>query len=349
LVTDEEQSPEPWAVLTGDTLFVGDVGRPDLSKIYPPEALAGMLYDSLHGKLLKLPDGVIVYPGHGAGSLCGRSLGNARFSTIRMERLTNYAIQINTKEEFIQQLTTNLPPRPEYFPQAAQINRSGAPSLAHLPRLKPISATILKSLLDRGGVALDVRGGNEFAASHVPGSINIPLSGQFAPWAGALLGLSSQPVLVADSPEQLDESRVRLARIGIDDLGGYLEGGVEGWTRDGLALEVLQQISVQNLSDLLQRRSVRVLDVRRLPECRQGHIDSATTWALDQFRTSLPDIDRGEPIAIICQGGYRSAIASSFLMRAGFRSISNVRGGFDAWRNAGFPWVGEEATAVLTA
>ena len=184
LVTDEEKSSEPWAILTGDTLFVGDVGRPDLSRTFAPPVLAGMLYDSLRTKILTLPDHVIVYPGHGAGSLCGRNLGTSRSSTIRTEKLTNYALQIEAREEFVQQLTTNLPPRPEYFPQDAQINRTGAPAIADLPELKPVAAEELKSLLSKGRIVVDVRDSDEFAAAHVPGSINVPLNGQFASWAG---------------------------------------------------------------------------------------------------------------------------------------------------------------------
>jgi hydroxyacylglutathione hydrolase len=231
VVSDLDKSSQPWAVLTGDTLFVGDVGRPDLSKAFTPPVLAGMLYDSLHNRLLTLPEDVIVYPGHGAGSLCGRNLGTARSSTIRTERLTNYALQIKSREEFIQQLTTNLPPRPEYFPQDAQINRAGAPALSDLPKLKSITAKKLKSWLDVEVLALDVRSTSEFASGHVPGSVNIPLSGQFASWAGSILGLSSRPVLIAGSPEQLSEARTRLARIGLDEVRGYLLDGVKGWEK----------------------------------------------------------------------------------------------------------------------
>src|SRR6476619_1888885 len=177
VVTDEEKSPDPWAVLTGDTLFIGDVGRPDLSKALTPQQLAGSLYDSLHGKLMKLGDQVLVYPAHGAGSLCGRNMRAERSSTIGTERLTNYALQIKTREEFIHQLTSNLPARPEYFLQDAEINRGGAPALADLPELKAISPAELKALLDESVLALDIRPGDQFTVAHVPGSVNIPLSG----------------------------------------------------------------------------------------------------------------------------------------------------------------------------
>ena len=221
VVTDEEKSQRPWAVLTGDTLFIGDVGRPDLSPTHTPQQLAGLMYDSLHDKLLKLPDDVLVYPAHGAGSLCGRNMRAERSSTIGTERLTNYALQIKSRDEFVRQMTTNLPARPDYFLEDAAINRAGATPLTELPELKAISAAELKTMLERGATALDVRPADQFAAGHVPGSINIPLSGQFASWAGAVLGLSARPVLIADTPEQLDEARLRLARVGIEDLSGY--------------------------------------------------------------------------------------------------------------------------------
>ncbi|MGB8014194.1 MAG: FAD/NAD(P)-binding protein [Terriglobales bacterium] len=350
VVTDENKSTDPWAVLTGDALFIGDVGRPDLSKTHTPAVLAGMLYDSLRNKLLKLPDDVLVYPAHGAGSLCGKKMRAERSSTIGTERLTNYALQIQSKEEFIQQLTANLPPRPEYFPQDAQINRTGAPALSELPELTPISAEELKSLLDAGVIALDVRPGDDFASGHVPGSIGIPLSGEFASWAGIVLGLSSQPVLIAASEEQMKEARTRLARVGIDDARGYLRDGIVGWTKAGLPLAEIPQVNPRLLSELLRKDKTQVLDVRRKPEWEAGHIEGATWLALDDLKTSLPTmlptIDRKAPIAVICKGGYRSLIASSLLQRAGFENVTNVTGGFVGWEKAKLPVVGELPIAV---
>jgi hydroxyacylglutathione hydrolase len=343
LITDQEKSPAPWAVLTGDTLFLGDVGRPDLSKTYTPAELAGLLFDSLHNKLLRLPDDVLVYPAHGAGSLCGRNMRAERSSTIGTERLTNYALQINSREEFVRQLTTNLPTRPDYFLRDAEINREGAPTLADLPELPPISAAELKSMLDEDVVALDVRPGDEFAKGHVPGSINIALSGQFASWAGTVLGLSARPVLIADSPEQLSEARLRLARVGIEDARGYLSGGVAAWKQAGLALAELPQITVQTLHDRWQAHVSQVLDVRRESEWHAGHIGGATWWPLDNFNVSPPEIDRNLPIAVHCKSGYRSMIACSLLQRAGFRDVTNVIGGFDAWQQTKLPVQSETA------
>jgi hydroxyacylglutathione hydrolase len=338
VVTDDQNPVKPWAVLTGDTLFIGDVGRPDLSPTHSPEQLAGMLYDSLHNRLLKLPDEVLVYPAHGAGSLCGRNMRAERSSTIGTERLTNYALKIQTREEFVAQLTSNLPARPEYFLQDAEINRGGAPALSDLPELKAISPAELKAILEEGdGIALDIRSGDQFAAGHVPGSINIPLSGQFASWAGTILGLSSCPVLIADTPEQLSEARLRLARVGIEAGRGYLEGGIAGWKRAGFDLATLREISVQELQQQLSANKMHALDVRREAEWMSGHVDGAAWWPLDRFRVSPPEVDLNVPLAVHCQSGYRSTIACSLLQRAGFKNVMNVRGGFGAWQEAKFP------------
>jgi hydroxyacylglutathione hydrolase len=345
VITDDSKSPNPWAVLTGDTLFLGDVGRPDLSKTHTPTVLAEMLYHSLHDKLLKLADDVVVYPAHGAGSLCGRSMRAERSSTIGTERLTNYALQIQNKEEFIRQLTTNLPPRPEYFPLDAQINRAGAPALSELAALAPISALDLRLIIQQGVIALDVRPSEEFASGHVPGSVNIPLSGQFASWAGIVLGLSSRPVLVANSADEISEARTRLARVGIDDARGYLQDGIEGWVRAGFQLGELAQITVQQLHEDFGAGKFRLLDVRRKPEWDGAHIEAATWCPLEDFAASLPKLNRSVPVAVHCQGGYRSAIACSLLRRAGFQDVTNVMGGFDAWESSGLPSVSEKVLA----
>lgn len=336
VVADEEKSPEPWAVFTGDTLFIGDVGRPDLSKTHTPQQLAGNLYDSLHSKLMSLNDQVLVYPAHGAGSLCGRNMRAERSSTIGTERLTNYALQIKGPEEFIRQLTENLPSRPEYFLQDAQINRAGAPALSELRDLPPISAAELSGLLQQGVFVLDVRPNGDFAAAHVPGSINIALSGQFASWAGAIMGLSARPVLVADTSEQYSEARLRLARVGIEDPRGFLQGGIAAWKQAGLPVADVPQITVQELSRQ-QSQCLQVLDVRREPEWQAGHIEGAEWFPLDNFKISAPELDPSAPVAVHCQGGYRSMIACSLLQRAGIENVINVAGGFDAWRQAGLP------------
>jgi hydroxyacylglutathione hydrolase len=342
VISDVEKSAKPWAILTGDTLFLGDVGRPDLSRKHTPAELAGMLYDSLHNKVLKHADEVLVYPAHGAGSLCGRNMRAERSSTIGTERLTNYALQIKSKAEFVRELTSHLPARPEYFLQDAEINRTGAAALSDLPRLRAIAPRELKTMLDAGEIAVDVRPGEEFARGHVPGSLNIALSGQFATWAGTVLGLAAHPVLIAGSEEQIFEARMRLARVALEDLDGYLDGGVEAWQRSGFPVERTAQITVVELHERLPAGELQVLDVRREPEWEAGHLETANWWPLDNFRVSPPEVDRDSPIAVHCKSGYRSMIASSLLQRAGFKNVINVTGGFDAWQQAKLPVVSEK-------
>jgi glyoxylase-like metal-dependent hydrolase (beta-lactamase superfamily II)/rhodanese-related sulfurtransferase len=349
VITDEAKSAQPCAVLTGDTLFIGDVGRPDLSKTHSPRELAGLLYDSLHEKLLTLPDAVTVYPAHGAGSLCGRAMRAERSSTIGTERLTNYALQIASRKEFIAHLTTNLPARPDYFLEDAEINRSGAATLTELPPLPGLSPAEMQTLLRQNANAnvnvLDVRPGDEFAAGHVPGSICIALSGQFASWAGGILGIHSKPVLIGETDAQIEEARLRLARVGIEDLRGYLAGGMAAWQKAGFPLARTTQISVQELSQKLCEKSLQavdVLDVRREGEWQAGHIPQVQCRALDTFPHGLPAMDWERPVAVHCKGGYRSMIACSLLERAGHRNVINVAGGFDAWHAAGLPEVAEQ-------
>jgi hydroxyacylglutathione hydrolase len=327
LFDPERAAGRPWAVLTGDTLFIGDVGRPDLSATHTPQQLAGMLYDSLHRKLLALPDDVLVYPAHGAGSLCGRNMRADRFSTIGTERRTNYALQIRSSEEFVAQLTANLPPRPDYFPLDAAINRDGAPALAELPPLAPLSSGEVQRLQQQGAFVLDTRAAADFCAGHVPGSVDIGLGGQFASWAGTVLGLGARIVLVAESADKVEEARMRLARVGIESVVGYLRDGVAGWPSTELA-----QMSQITTAELRARRGeFTVLDVRRESEWSAGHIEGAHWHALDNFPHGLPKLDRNAPIAVHCKSGYRSIIAASLLRGAGFVKVTNVVGGYDAW------------------
>jgi hydroxyacylglutathione hydrolase len=339
LVSDLERSAAPFAVLTGDTLFIGDVGRPDLSTTHTPKELAGLLYDSLHQKLLTLPDDVAVYPAHGAGSLCGRNISADRSSTIGHERGKNYALQPMSREEFVNMLTADLPVRPGYFLRDAEINRSGAPALAELP---PVPALTPRQVLDQqagGAVLLDTRAAVAFGAEHVPGALNIGLGGQFASWAGILLGLDQSILLIAEDEEKIQESRMRLARVGIERVAGYLAGGLDAWQKAGLPVESVPQITVQDLRSGMEKRpgGWQVLDVRRPGEWESGHIDGAVLKPLDSMRTNLGGLDAARPIAVHCKSGYRSAIACSILQAAGFREVLNVTGGFDAWQAQQLP------------
>jgi hydroxyacylglutathione hydrolase len=340
-VTDEERSAQPSAVLTGDTLFIGDVGRPDLSPTHTPQELAGLLYDSLHDKLMKLPDEVVVYPAHGAGSLCGRNMRAERSSTIGTERLTNYALQIPNRDEFIRQLTTNLPARPDYFQKDAEINREGAVALGDLAQLPELSASDVKALMNQGVPVLDVRPPEKFAAGHIPSAINIALSGQFATWAGTLLGVAAKPILLADDDEQISEARVRLARVGIDAEPGYLTHCTEKWTEAGYPLATVQQISVHELREKQAKGKLQVVDVRREAEWKSGHIEGCELCPLDKFAQQVPWLSGDVPTMVHCKSGYRSMIACSLLQKAGFGNVVNIVGGFDAWAEAKYPSVTE--------
>ncbi len=347
LVTDLERGPQPWAVLSGDTLFIGDVGRPDLAPDHTPQELAGMLYDSLHQKLLTLPDNVEVYPAHGAGSLCGRNISPERCSTIGKERAFNYALQRMSREAFIRLLTSDLPDRPGYFQIDAEINRAGAAPLDELVELPALSPEQVLRQQSDGAVVLDTRPAAQFGAAHVPGSIHIALSGQYASWAGTLIGLDRPIMLVAEDPEQLRESRIRLTRVGIESVVGYLEGGVAAWERAGERLNQVPQVSVLDLYQQLcdQPNEIQVVDVRRPIEWEAGHIAQAALKPLNKFALSageamkalLADLDPAKPIAVHCKSGYRSSIATSFFERMSYPSVMNVVGGFDAWQAQKLP------------
>ena len=337
LVSDLERSPEPFAVLTGDTLFIGDVGRPDLSPGYTPQQLAGLMYESLHQKLLALPDQTCIYPAHGAGSLCGRQIGAERFSTIGKERMTNYALQASSCDEFVHLLTDALPERPGYFARDAEINRMGAAALSELGPLAALDAYAVLRFQQKGAVVLDTRPQAQFGAGHIPGSVHIALSGQYAAWAGTIVGLETDIVLVAEDADRVAESRIRLARVGMERVVGYLEGGIEAWKRENLVVDQVPQINVQDLARLIREKKddVQVVDVRRQGEWEEGHIEGAVLQPLNQLARTMDELDPFRPVAVHCKGGYRSSIATSLLRRTGFRQVINVTGGFDAWKAAG--------------
>ncbi|HYB52760.1 MAG TPA: MBL fold metallo-hydrolase [Thermoanaerobaculia bacterium] len=332
VVTDRSASPEPAAVLTGDTLFIGDVGRPDLLGARMSAAdLASLLYDSLHQKLLALPDATRVYPAHGAGSLCGRNISSETSSTIGEQRRFNYALQPMSREEFVRIMTTDLPEAPAYFSRDVAINRSGADELAHLPEVRGLSPEEVAELAERGATVLDTRPAPAYGAAHVPGSLHIGLSGQFASWAGALVRPEAPIVLVAEEPERAAEARLRLARVGLEKVSGWLEGGIEAWNAAGRPLAATEQIAPDELrARLREGPKPAVVDVRRPPEWQSGHIEGAFHVPLAELARRAAELPSETPLAIICASGYRSSIASSVLEREGLRA-SNVVGGMNAW------------------
>ncbi|HLX36340.1 MAG TPA: rhodanese-like domain-containing protein [Candidatus Binataceae bacterium] len=334
VLTDLAQPEQPRAVFTGDTLFVGDVGRPDLSANHTPQQLAGLLYHSLHDKLLKLPDETEIFPAHGAGSLCGRQMSSERSSTIGKQKQTNYALQAKSEDEFIHLLTDSLPPRPEYFGHEVELNRQGAGAISELPPPVPVRAPEVYKLQKEGAIVLDTRPAMAFAVAHVPGSMHIALSGQYASWAARILGLDKKIILVGEDADHLRESQLRLARVGIENVQAYLDGGIGGWLTGGYELDYIPQISVPEFEDLRAQEGdhIAVLDVRESGEVERGGIDGSTRIPLGQLQGRTDELDRGKLWVVHCQGGYRSSVATSILRRSGFQDIANLTGGYDAWK-----------------
>ncbi|HWC95626.1 MAG TPA: rhodanese-like domain-containing protein [Candidatus Sulfopaludibacter sp.] len=337
VVTDTASSPEPYAVLTGDTLFIGDVGRPDLAPGHTPQQLAGLLYDSLQTKLLSLPDSVLVYPAHGAGSLCGRQMSSERSSTIGQQRAENFALKAKNRDEFVTLLTADLPERPGYFAADAEMNRSGPTPLADLPVPDGLSPQAVLEVQRAGGVVLDTRPSGEFGAGHIPGAIQIGMTGQFASWAGRVIGLDQRIVIVAEDRDAALEARTRLARVGMENVAGYLDDGMAAWFREGLAAAEVPQVTVQDVHREMEH--LQIVDVRQPGEWEQGHVEKAMLKPLPKLTAMLADLDRSRPVAVHCKSGYRSSIATSLLKREGFENVANVIGGFDAWKACGLPSV----------
>ena len=347
LVTDTEVSDQPQKILTGDTLFIGDVGRPDLAggKGYTSQMMAGMMYDTIHEKLLKLDDAVEVYPAHGAGSMCGKNMSKETSSTIGQQRKFNYALQPMTREAFISMMTAELPEAPAYFPKDAEINRQGASPLNEVPKPNALTAERVASLTQQKSngsrhLVLDVRSAAEFGNGHVPASLNIGLGGQFAIWAGSLIPIGTPVIIVAESDAKVDEAVMRLARVGIETAAGYLAGGIDAWRSAGFETETVSQISVDELNSLMKKnQDLQILDVRRPPEYESGHVPQALHLPLSNLKKTAvgTPLDPSKPTAVICAGGYRSSAATSILQSQGFSSLLNVTGGTSAWINAGYP------------
>jgi hydroxyacylglutathione hydrolase len=330
LLRDEEGNPH--AVFTGDTLFVGDVGRPDLSSgNLSKEELASLLYDSLQQKIVSLPDDVIVYPAHGPGSACGKNLGPSTFSTIGSEKETNYALKPQSREDFVKAVTTGLSAPPEYFPINARINKEGYDSLDEVlaNALKPLSIEAFKQL-SKEAVILDTRKATVFTQGFVPGSISIGLEGRYAEWGGSLLSFD-QPILIVAEPGKEKESVVRLARVGFDKFHGYLEGGFDAWRAAGEQIDLIIDIEPDELMmDLPHDNNMVVLDVRGETEFADGHIAGAMNVPLNNLKDpgSMASIEETDNLYVHCAGGYRSVIAASLLKRQGIHNLRNVLGGW---------------------
>jgi hydroxyacylglutathione hydrolase len=334
LVKDKNDVPQ--VVFTGDTLFVGDVGRPDLSSgNLSTEQLASLLFDSLQNKILPLPDDVIVYPAHGPGSSCGRNLGPDTYSTIGQEKQTNYALKSGSREEFIKSVTEGLDLPPQYFPINARINKEGYESLDEVLQsaLTPIQIEAFKKIIaDEECIILDSRDPSLFSLGFIPGSINIGLSGRYAEWAGSLLPFDKPIVLVTEKGQE-KESVVRLARVGFSRMQGFLEGGYDSWKKAGEPADLLIGVEADELAmDLRFDPKIMVIDVRRETEFADGHLRGAINIPLSELNDpgSMAGIEDFHNVYVHCELGYRSTIASSLLKRQGIHNLRNVIGGWNA-------------------
>lgn len=338
-MNDLDQPDRPAAVFTGDTLFIGDVGRPDLSGSYTPQQLAEMLYHSIHDKLMPLPDDTEIFPAHGAGSLCGRQMSSESSSTIGRQKQTNYALLAPGCDTFVRLLTDNLPAAPEYFAKEVALNRKGAAPISELPQPPALTPPEVLRLQQEGAIVVDTRPAMQFAVAHVPGSVHIALTGQYASWAARILGIDSRLILVGEDPEHVRESQLRLARVGLENVAGYLDDGVAGWINGGFELDYIPQITGPEFLELQQQEAdrVAVLDVREPAERSGGAIANSISMPLGKVAARAEELDRSKLVVVHCKGGYRSSIATSLLRRAGFRDVANLTGGFDAWKAAGLP------------
>ena len=337
VVTDRSRGDTPTGVFVGDVLFVGDVGRPDL---FPDIAndLAGKLFHSLHNKLLKLPDYCEIYPAHGAGSLCGRSMGAKWTSTIGYERRYNPSLQINNKAEFIQSLTSNMPPAPDHFSRCSNINRNGPVLLSTLPvleELRPIS--FRNSIQESDSVILDVRNYAAFAGFHIPGSWHLDLKGNFPTFAGWVMPVDRDILLVADSYQEAVAASLWARRVGVDRIVAYLNGDMTAWATDGYQVDHIHLISTENLYRRITDGSqpLTMVDVRSPLEFADTHIKGAVNIPAPELRTRYKELRQDHPVYLICSTGNRSSLAASILKQHGFEEVYNVAGGMTGYSAAG--------------
>jgi hydroxyacylglutathione hydrolase len=346
LVFDLKKDPaKPHAVLTGDTLFIGDVGRPDLraSLGWTADDLGAHLYHSLHNKLLTLPDDTLVYPAHGAGSLCGKQLSSDTVSSLGDQRRMNYALQAMSKKEFIRLVTADQPDAPQYFTYDAILNTRERVTLdSNLERvLQPVSLDEVIRLGDAGAQLLDVRDAAEFAQGHLVGSINIGLGGQYATWAGTLLD-RVRPIVIIAEPGREQEAAVRLGRIGFDHLRGYLEGGMAALAERPDLVWPTERVSAATIAEELEGgEPPLVLDIRNPREWKAKHIPESLNIPLNHMQERIAEVPRGRRIAVHCAGGYRSSIAAGILHQYGITNLIEMAGGLAAWDAAKLPVVSE--------
>ncbi|MBQ0732926.1 MBL fold metallo-hydrolase [Aquimarina celericrescens] len=339
-----DENGKDYAIFSGDTLFLGDVGRPDLAQKaedMTQEQLAETLYDSLREKIMPLGDDVIVYPAHGAGSACGKNMMKETVDTLGNQKKMNYALREDmTKEEFVKEVTDGLLPPPQYFPLNVKLNKEGYDDIdVVLERgTKALSPDVFEAIANEtGAVVLDVRHQDDFAKGHIPRSIFIGLDGSFAPWVGALIADVQQPILLVTPAGREEEAVTRLSRVGFDNTLGYLKGGFEAWKKAAMEYDTVSSISATTFKETLEEEKVPVFDVRKESEYVSEHIKESNNTPLDFINDHLAEFPDSKPFYVHCAGGYRSMIASSILKSRGIHNIIDVAGGFEKIKEVGIP------------
>jgi hydroxyacylglutathione hydrolase len=332
-----DENGKDHAIFSGDTLFIGDVGRPDLAQkatSMTQEQLAGLLFHSLRDKVMPLADGVIVYPAHGAGSACGKNMSKETVSTIGNQKATNYALRANmTEAEFITEVTEGLLPPPAYFGMNVAMNKKGYDSFQHVLQqgLHPLSVAEFETVAEEtGALILDTRNNGDFVKGYIPQSINIGINGDFAPWVGALIADVKQPIVLVTELGKEEETVTRLSRVGFDNLVGHLEGGFEAWKNAGKEMDHVNRITAEQFKTEVKIGESTIIDIRKESEYRAEHIEEAFSKPLSNINEWIKDINPKEHFFMHCAGGYRSMIAASILQARGFRNFTEIEGGFNA-------------------
>lgn len=330
------------AIFSGDTLFLGDVGRPDLAQKaanLTQEDLAGILYESLRKKIMPLADDVLVYPAHGAGSACGKNLSKETVGTLGEQKKTNYALRADiTKEDFIKEVTDGLLPPPQYFPLNVKMNKEGYEDIQTVLEsgTKPLSPEAFEvAANETGAIILDVRHQDDFAKGHIPQSIFIGIDGGFAPWVGAMVGNVAQPILLVTPEGREEETVTRLARVGFDNTLGFLKGGIEAWKNTDKQVDFVEGIDADGLKELIEKSEIEIFDVRKPGEYLSEHITEAHSTPLDFINDHMSEFPSNNPFYIHCAGGYRSMIAASVLKSRGIHNLIDVKGGFGKIKESG--------------
>lgn len=331
----KDENGKDYAIFTGDTLFIGDVGRPDLAvkTDLTREDLAGHLFDSLRNKIMVLEDDVIVYPGHGAGSACGKKMADETSGTVGQQKMFNYALREDmTKKEFIAEVTEGLVAPPQYFPKNAVMNKMGYESFDTILEKGVLARNVddFEEIANiEGALVLDCRDWNEFAKGFIPNSINISLEGNFAPWVGTLIVNLDQPILLVCDKGTEEQAVTRLARVGYDNTLGFLDGGFDSWLKAGKEVDTINQVTPQELEKLYDREKINILDVRRESEYDSQHINGAENEPLDFINEIMHRVDKDKTYYVHCKGGYRSMTFNSILRARGYENLIDISGGFD--------------------